>query len=126
MLHCRFELILELDVAVRLDMAGRALALEFEQASEHYRVEVHLLRDESPSADSACCMPHPNRSNQVVRACAISHGWSVAIDSHAHQLQLRRLSGVCNFCLDAQLRFKDITRGAMLHTDESTGLFLRT
>ena len=41
MSHCRFELILELDVAVRLDMAGRALALEFEQASEHYRVEVH-------------------------------------------------------------------------------------
>ena len=47
MFHCRFELILELDAAVRLDMAGRALALEFEQASQYYRVEVHLLLDES-------------------------------------------------------------------------------
>lgn len=58
MSECRFELILELDIAVRLDMAGGALALEFEQASEYYRVEVHLLLEESlrcvclPSATS--------------------------------------------------------------------------
>ena len=46
MLHCRFEMILELNIAVCLDMASRAVALGFEQASKYYRVEVYLLLDE--------------------------------------------------------------------------------
>ena len=91
MSHRRFELILELDVMVRLDMAGRALALEFEQASEYYRVEVYLLLDEF--VKSACRLPHPNRLVQIVRVYASSQGRSIAIASHAHQVQSHCLSG---------------------------------
>ena len=39
--YCRFHLILELSIEMRFDLPGRILAMEFEQDSDYYRVEVH-------------------------------------------------------------------------------------
>ncbi len=38
---CSFVLILELSIKLRIDLPGRMLAMEFEQGTDHYRVEVH-------------------------------------------------------------------------------------
>ena len=38
---CRFDLVLELSVEMRIDLPGRILAMDFEQNSNYYRVEVY-------------------------------------------------------------------------------------
>lgn len=40
---CRFELILELSIGLRVDLPGRALVIEFEQDDKYFRVEVNCI-----------------------------------------------------------------------------------
>ena len=40
---CRFELILELSIGLRLDLPGRTLVIEFEQDDKYFRVEVNSI-----------------------------------------------------------------------------------